>query len=50
VAHSKCGLVLNQRKYCLEILSEFGLTIYKPVDTPSNPIVKLNDDNGALLD
>ena len=26
VARSKTDLILNQRKYCLEILSEFGLT------------------------
>jgi len=50
VARSHRGLVLNQRKYCLEILSEFGLTACKPVDTPSTPTVKLNPDTGDLLD
>ena len=30
VARSKASLVFNQRKYCLEILSELGLTGCKP--------------------
>ncbi|WVZ20696.1 hypothetical protein V8G54_008018 [Vigna mungo] len=49
VARSQQGLVLNQRKYCLEILSEFGLTGCKPATSPSNPTVKLTDDEGALV-
>ncbi|WVZ08327.1 hypothetical protein V8G54_021673 [Vigna mungo] len=43
------GLVLNQRKYCLEILAEFGLTGCKPAPSPSNPTNKLKDDDGDLL-
>jgi len=50
VARSRRGLVLNQRKYCLDILSEFGLTACKPINTPSSPTVKLNDDTSDLLD
>jgi len=49
VARSKRGLVLNQRKYCLDILVEFGLTGCKPVSSPATPSVKLNDDDGDLL-
>ncbi|WVZ13411.1 hypothetical protein V8G54_010977 [Vigna mungo] len=49
VARSQQGLVLNQRKYCLEILTEFGLTGCKPATSPSNPTVKLKDDEGALV-
>ncbi|WVZ08164.1 hypothetical protein V8G54_021510 [Vigna mungo] len=49
VARSQQGLVLNQRKYCLEILSEFGLTGCKSATSPSNPTVKLTDDEGALV-
>ncbi|WVZ19244.1 hypothetical protein V8G54_006566 [Vigna mungo] len=45
------GLMLNQRKYCLEILAEFGLTGCKPSPSPSNPTVKLRDDaNDLVLD
>nr|KAJ0213000.1 hypothetical protein LSAT_V11C400157850 [Lactuca sativa] len=28
------GVCLNQRKYCLELLHEFGMLAYKPVKTP----------------
>nr|KYP48597.1 Retrovirus-related Pol polyprotein from transposon TNT 1-94 [Cajanus cajan] len=49
VARSNRGLVLNQRKYCLEILSEFGLTGCKPVNSPTYPSVKLNEDEGDLI-
>ncbi|WVZ11769.1 hypothetical protein V8G54_016299 [Vigna mungo] len=49
VARSQQGLVLNQRKYCLEILTEFGLTGCKPATSPSNPTVKLKDDEGVLV-
>ncbi|WVZ18008.1 hypothetical protein V8G54_005330 [Vigna mungo] len=49
VARSQQGLVLNQRKYCLEILSEFGLTSCKPATSPSNPTIKLKDDEGDLV-
>lgn len=34
VLKSKNGLCLNQRKYCLELLHEFGLLACKPVMTP----------------
>ena len=36
VAQSKNGLILNQRKYCLEILYEFGLTGCKPANSSAN--------------
>jgi len=49
VARSKRGLVLNQRKYCIVILSEFGLTGCKPAPTPTNSSVKLNETDGDLL-
>nr|GEW59588.1 ribonuclease H-like domain-containing protein [Tanacetum cinerariifolium] len=34
VLKSKTGLCLNQKKYCLELLHEFGLLAYRPVLTP----------------
>ncbi|MFS7949417.1 putative RNA-directed DNA polymerase [Helianthus anomalus] len=34
VLYNKSGMCLNQRKYCLELLSEFGYLACKPVNTP----------------
>ncbi|KAJ0536362.1 putative RNA-directed DNA polymerase [Helianthus annuus] len=34
VVYDKSGLCLNQRKYCLELLAEFGYLGCKPVSTP----------------
>ena len=50
VARSKTGLILNQRKYCLEILSKFGLTGCKPANSPANASIRLNSDEGDLLE
>jgi len=50
VARSKTGLILNQRKYCLEILSEFGLTGCKLANSPTNTSIRLNSDEGDLLE
>ncbi|WVZ24342.1 hypothetical protein V8G54_002886 [Vigna mungo] len=49
VARSRQGLFLNQQKYCLEILAEFGLIGCKLAPSPSNPTNKLKDDDGDLL-
>ncbi|WVY93987.1 hypothetical protein V8G54_033075 [Vigna mungo] len=49
VARSQQGLILNQRKYCLDILADFGLTGCKPTHSPSNPNDKLKDDDGDIL-
>jgi len=49
VARSHHGLVLHQRKYCLDILSEFGLTGCKPDPTPTNSSGKINETEGDIL-
>ena len=41
IAQSKSGIVMNQRKYALEILEETGVLDCKPVDTPMDSNVKL---------
>ena len=50
VARSKTGLILNQKKYYLEILSEFGLTGCKLANSPANASIRLNSDEGDLLE
>nr|KYP71079.1 hypothetical protein KK1_010322 [Cajanus cajan] len=49
VARSKTGLILNQRKYCLELLSESGMLDCKPSSTPADPCVKLHANQGTLI-
>lgn len=48
------GLCLNQRKYCLELLHEYGMLGCKPVSTPleTNFIIDSGgkDKENALLD
>ena len=40
------GICLNQRKYCLELLNEFGMLAYKPVKSPleANLVLKRESD------
>ncbi|GJZ51089.1 ribonuclease H-like domain-containing protein [Tanacetum coccineum] len=52
VLDNKDGICLSQRKYCLELLHEFGLLAAKHVDTPLPENVTLNhteSDNDHLL-
>jgi len=49
VSRSLDGLVLNQRKYCLDLISETGMLGCKPTPTPFDPSIKLHVDEGALL-
>ena len=42
VARSKKGIMMNQRKYSLELLIDVGLLACKPVITPLDNIVKFS--------
>jgi hypothetical protein len=44
VAHSKQGISLCQRKYCLDLLDDSGMMCSKPASTPSDPSNKLHQD------
>jgi hypothetical protein len=45
VAHSKQGISLCQRKYCLDLLSDSNTISSKPVSTPSDASLKLHNDS-----
>ena len=49
IARSKEGINLSQRKYVLDILEETGLLGSKLMETPTDPNVKLYEDQGELL-
>jgi len=42
VARSKKGIMMNLRKYTLELLTDASLLAYKPVITPMDNLVKLS--------
>ena len=42
-------MVISQRKYTLDILTDTGMLACKPVDTPVDPNVKLVPSQGELL-
>ena len=49
VAQSNSEVVISQRKYTLDILTDTGMLDCKPVDTPMDPNVKLESGQGKLL-
>ncbi|KAE8683346.1 putative protein phosphatase 2C 12 [Hibiscus syriacus] len=50
MARSKEGLVINQRKYVLDLLKKTGFLGCKPIDTPMEANLKFNKEDGSLVD
>jgi hypothetical protein len=49
VLRNTTGLTMSQRKYALDLLKHHESLDIKPVATPMDPIIKLNDTDGDLL-
>jgi len=49
VTRSLNRLVLNQKKYCLDLISEAGMLGCKRAPTPYDPSIKLHVDEGSPL-
>ena len=49
VAQSNSKVVISQRKYTVDILTDTGMLYCKPVDTPMDPNAKLVSGQGELL-
>jgi len=47
VAHSKAGILVSQRKYCLDLLDTSGLLGSKPASTSLDTSIKLHQDTSA---
>ena len=45
VGRTKEGIVVTQRKYVLDLLQETRMLGFKPMDTPMDPICKIDDDS-----
>jgi Reverse transcriptase (RNA-dependent DNA polymerase) len=50
IAYSKKGLFISQRKYTLDLLKETDKLGCKPTSTPIDSKVRLNTEDGELLD
>ena len=49
IARNSDGISVCQRKYCLDILADYGLLGCKPKSVPMDPKVPLTKDTGLLL-
>ena len=49
IARSNAGILLNQRKYILDILVDAGLSACKPATAPLPPGLHLSIDSGDIL-
>ncbi|KAK2375797.1 putative mitochondrial protein [Trifolium repens] len=47
VAHSKQGITVSQRKYCLDMLKDSGFLGSKPASTPLDTSIKLHSTAGS---
>ena len=45
MARSRQGILVSQRKYALDLLSETGMSGCRPIDTPIDPNTKLKPRN-----
>ncbi|XP_061363749.1 uncharacterized mitochondrial protein AtMg00810-like [Gastrolobium bilobum] len=50
IARSQHGIVVNQRKYVLELLSDSGLLGARPASTPIEPTLRMCQDQGEIYD
>jgi len=49
VERTKEGLFLGQQKYAKDLLQRYGMLDFKPISTPMNPNVRLQEDKGKDL-
>ncbi|XP_038896371.1 uncharacterized mitochondrial protein AtMg00810-like [Benincasa hispida] len=49
LSRSQQGIMISQRKYCLQILEDTGFLEAKPVTTPMDPNLKLSKNEGEFL-
>lgn len=49
VDRSSAGFFLSQKKYTIDLIKEFGMFYFKPVQLPMDPTQKLTADKGDVL-